>query len=236
MTPLEDGDERGYTIIESGGHRWEFRVVPDDDSDPSRWVTNGHSAVKNGTKITFHWLSRPWSVEDEDQLSFTNACEVVRAFAVLNPHARFEVLCDGPDESLTYSPTATTGFRKLSPRDKSSPHCYDLGRFRKLLVGYLEAAARGERVPRTVRELIETFAGLSGTRKRAAVAEAAGVSGMTLADLIGRRANAEGDDPICRLLRAMQDEAKPVPASTLGRIGKVHLQMLSGRRRLFNTS
>ena len=57
VMPLEDVDEPGFTKIESHGTKWTFRIRPGADLATYNPIEQAQSAVNNGTKISFHWLS-----------------------------------------------------------------------------------------------------------------------------------------------------------------------------------
>ena len=75
--------------------------------------------------------------------------------------------------------------------------------------------------PRTVREFVSEFRGLSASGKQAAVLDKLGLARAPLASLV---ANGEFNKrKIAALLAAMQAATKPVKAKLLGLIGKDHL-------------
>ena len=78
------------------------------------------------------------------------------------------------------------------------------------------------RAPRTVREFISEFRGLSGSAKQKAVLEEVGAARMSLPEFF-----ANGDhvnhDRIAKLLAAMRKHSRPVKPADLGLIGKNHL-------------
>ncbi len=111
-------------------------------------------------------------------------------------------------------------WEKWTPRSPTSPHWYTIDRLSSLIAAYLTRERAGDR-PRTVREFVSEFAGLSGTAKQKAVTESAGLSGAYLHDLA-----ANGDisrAQVAILLGAMQQEAKIIKPSTLGTLGEKHL-------------
>ena len=78
------------------------------------------------------------------------------------------------------------------------------------------------RDPRTVREFVSEFRGLSGTAKQKRVLEEIGASRLSLPEFFGNddRIN---NDRIAKLLAAMKRESRPVKPKELGLIGKDHL-------------
>jgi hypothetical protein len=134
------------------------------------------------------------------------------AYAAFNPHATFGQFR-----------RSASGWAKWSPTDPTSPHWYDLDAFRSLVAAYLHRERNnGHHRGRTVREMIAEFKGLSGTAKQKTVATTAGLSGMSLSDLVS------GDDlddaRLAVLLDAMKVESRPVKPKALGVIGADHLR------------
>ena len=107
------------------------------------------------------------------------------------------------------------------PNRPTSPHWYTPVHLRSLIAAYL-ADERGGGRGHTVREFVAEFAGLSGSVKQQAVAQAAGLSkGASLQELI-----VEGDvalAQVTRLLAAMQDASRAIKPVALGTLGKAHL-------------
>jgi hypothetical protein len=78
------------------------------------------------------------------------------------------------------------------------------------------------REPRTVREFISEFRGLTGTAKQKAVLAAVGVTRVTLPAFFG--VNDVSRSRIEKLLAAMQQYTRPVKPKDLGIIGEDHLR------------
>jgi hypothetical protein len=78
------------------------------------------------------------------------------------------------------------------------------------------------RHPRTVREFISEFRGLSGTAKQKTVLDAVAASRISLAEFFGNGDHVD-TDAVAKLLAAMQEHSRPIKPKDLGPIGKDHL-------------
>jgi hypothetical protein len=78
------------------------------------------------------------------------------------------------------------------------------------------------RPPRTVREFISEFRGLSGSAKQKAVLEEVGAARLSLPEFFGNGDHVN-HDRIGALLGAMRKHSRPVKPPDLGLIGKDHL-------------
>jgi hypothetical protein len=88
------------------------------------------------------------------------------------------------------------------------------------------------RDPRTVREFVSEFRGLSGSAKQKLVLEEVGASRLPLQEFFGN-SDRVNSDRIAKLLVAMQRHSRPVNPKELGfsRQGSSRRQVRSGRRR-----
>jgi hypothetical protein len=79
----------------------------------------------------------------------------------------------------------------------------------------------------SVQDFVGRFRGLTGSAKKTAVADAAGLTRKALRDL------ARGEDldagAVCTLLDVMRQEARPVQPKALGTLGKAHLETVLRR-------
>lgn len=119
-------------------------------------------------------------------------------------------------------PATIAAWEKWRPSDPTSPHWYRAEHLERLIAGYIAHDADVGRAPRTIREFVTEFRGLSGSAKTKAVLEATGFSRTALPDLatsgeIDRKA-------VTKLLSAMQQYSKPVKPVALGIIGEAHLR------------
>jgi hypothetical protein len=78
------------------------------------------------------------------------------------------------------------------------------------------------RDPRTVREFVSDFRGLSGSAKQKRAMEEVGASRLSLQEFFGNGDHVN-NNRIARLLAAMQRQSRPVNPKELGFIGKEHL-------------
>ena len=76
--------------------------------------------------------------------------------------------------------------------------------------------------PRTVREFVSEFRGLSGSAKQKLVLEEVGASRLSLPEFFGN-GDRVNNGRIAKLLAAMQRQSRPVKPKDLGLIGKDHL-------------
>ncbi|MDQ3253319.1 MAG: hypothetical protein M3R15_05325, partial [Acidobacteriota bacterium] len=103
----------------------------------------------------------------------------------------------------------------------TSPHWYSAERLRALIAAYINAESNGAQ-PRTVREFISEFRGLSATQKQKSILQIAGLSSVYLRDLVK-----DGDvnrSVVDDLLMLMRGESKAVKPAALGQVGEKHLR------------
>jgi hypothetical protein len=93
---------------------------------------------------------------------------------------------------------------------------------RRLMGAYIARDHDLGRDPRTVREFISEFRGLSGTAKQKIVLEEIGASRLSLPQFFGN-GDRVNNGRLAKLLAAMQRHSKPVKPRDLGFIGKEHL-------------
>jgi hypothetical protein len=164
--------------------------------------------------------------EDDYPGFYHEAARLVLEYAAFNPHARFCVTLTGAGgESVRLAPSHP-GWEKWLPGWPTCSHWYDDPRLGALIAAHVaDERDGGESV--TVREFVEKFAGLRGTRKRKAVLERAGLSGQWLRDLV---VGGDVDEAaVARLLRAMRAESRPVRPDKLGVIGQDHMRRVLTR-------
>jgi hypothetical protein len=97
-----------------------------------------------------------------------------------------------------------------------------LTRLRRLMGAYIARDEDHGRNPRTVREFISEFRGLSGSAKQKAALEETGAARLSLPEFFGN-GDSVNHDRIAVLLEAMQWHSRPVKPADLGLIGKDHL-------------
>ncbi len=212
-----DGTE-GETLIESRGtaHRISFKVDQVRQEPKIRHIRDV-SPVRKGTRITVRWPLCACSKLDQAKAHFLQMTE---DFGWLNPHLSLSVSWRGK-RCIDYNASNPT-WPKWRPSDPTSPHWYDGARLRRLMGAYIARDQDHGRDPRTVREFISEFRGLSGSAKQKLVLEEVGAARLSLSEFFG-----DGDrvnnDRIATLLAAMQRQSRAVKPKDLGLIGKDHL-------------
>lgn len=171
---------------------------------------------KKGTVVRVHWPVSACSILAAAKDRFL---QIADDYTWLNPHLTLTVRAF--DEEPRRVDATAPRWKKWGPSDPTSPHWYQVDHLRRLLSYYVAHDEAAGRPPRTVREVVAEFRGLTGTAKQRAVLEATGMARMTLASFV----NGRDLDPgaIERLLAAMQAHSKPVKPAALGAIGRAHL-------------
>ena len=171
--------------------------------------------VKNGTKIKIH-LPDLTSLKTEKPSVFYNdtltAQGLIEAYNIFNPHTTFHY------DGKTYEAT-NKDWKKWKSDDATSPHWYNTETLRNLIAGYIKKENEGS-TPKTVREFVSEFRGLSSTSKQKRVTD--GFSGVFLHDLVKNMDIDLGF--VENLLERMQAESKPVQPQILGIIGEEHIK------------
>jgi DNA topoisomerase VI subunit B len=219
MPYVLDGTVGRVEIAARGiNHAITFKVDPIRQS-PVIAHDRAASPVKNGTRVTVHWSESACSILAKAEHRFL---QIADDYAWLNPHLDLKVDWNG--KRRQHSPASVTTWEKWIPSDPTSPHWYDQQRLERLIAAYV-SHDRGR--PRTVREFVSEFRGLSATAKQAAVLDKIDLARAPLESLC---AGGAFDKPkIAALLAAMQAASKPVKAKLLGLIGKDHLaQRMAG--------
>jgi DNA topoisomerase VI subunit B len=218
--PFVIDGEAGRVEVATGGKRFSIDVRLDRLANEPRielWVVPD-ADVKTGTAITMHWPGIASSLFGKDHTDFYNVptfAKLLADYIAFNPHLTLRCT----PAWLPQWQVPDLEWQKWAPCHPTDPHWYTPVQLERLIAAHLVADDEGRQ--RTVREFVAEFAGLSGTGKQKAVTDAVGLTGATLADLL---AHGELDsDRVLRLLRAMQDRARPVRAKALGLIGDVHL-------------
>ena len=241
--PFVADGTHGRVDVTTGGTRHQIEVTLDRIAQEPHVEHTRHedSTVKTGTRTMVHWPEIASYTgrdgedvflqtdadeeevasyqEDDSSATFLQMVDLVRRFALFNPHVRFRVI-QPYVPSIEWAPS-NTSWKHWMPDRPTSPHWYTPGHLRSLIAAYLTDERGGGQV-RTVREFVAEFAGLSGTAKQQAVTKAAGLSkGASLRDLV-----VDGDvalGPVTQLLVAMKDASRPIKPAALGTVGKAHL-------------
>jgi DNA topoisomerase VI subunit B len=212
-----DGGTMGETWIASKGLSKHIRFSVDHiRQEPKITIGRDASDVRTGARVTVAW---PVSACSKLANAKSRFLQVAQGFGWLNPHLTVEIDWEG---SKTRFEATEPGWKKWRPSDPTSPHWYTDDRILRLMGAYIARDQEKGREPRTVREFISEFRGLSGTAKQKLVLDEAGASRVTLPVWFGED---EVSRPrIAKLLRAMQAHSRPVKPKDLGLIGEDHLR------------
>ncbi len=222
--------EIGRVHIETRGTSYNITIALDRIAQAPTITLDTGTAQSNCTKVAIEWPDLAslengnWNKDYADLyktielptahvLGSPTAYEIVAAFAMLNPHAEFTF------GDKVWKPTLEE-WEKWKPNNPTSPHWYSSEQLRDLIAAYLNAE-RMNGQPRTVRELVAEFRGLSRTAVQKKVTEDAGLHGAMLVELIK-----DGDiaiPPVDRLLSSMCEHSKPINPKLLGTIGREHI-------------
>jgi DNA topoisomerase VI subunit B len=209
---------KGETIIESRGtaHRIRFKV-DQVRQEPKVDHIREDSSVRTGTRITVCWPVCASSKLEQAKPQFLQMAE---DFGWLNPHLSLSLTWNG--ERCIALKATDPAWAKWRPSDPTSPHWYDAARLRRLMGAYIARDQDKGRAPRTVREFISEFRGLSGSAKQKLVLEEVGASRLSLPEFFGNGDHVN-HDRITKLLAAMRKHSRAVKPADLGLIGKDHL-------------
>jgi DNA topoisomerase VI subunit B len=209
---------RGETVIESQGTRHEvaFKVDHVRNEPKVDRVCSG-SDVKIGTRVTVRWPVCACSKLGEAKPHFLQMAE---DFGWLNPHLSISATWNGG--CCVDLAASNPSWKKWQPHYPTSPHWYDVARLGRLMGAYIARDQDRGREPRTVREFISEFRGLSASAKQKLVLEEVGASRLSLPEFFGA-VDQVNTEAIAKLLEAMQRQSKAVKPQDLGIIGKEHL-------------
>jgi hypothetical protein len=208
---------RGETVIESRGTRHEITFKVDHiRQEPKIDHVCSSSNVKTGTRITVRWPVCACSKLHEAKSHFLQMAD---DFGWLNPHLSISATWNG-SRYVDFG-ASNPAWEKWQPHYPTSPHWYDGARLRRLMGAYIARDQDRGREPRTVREFISEFCGLSGSAKQKLVLEACSAARLSLPEFFGA-GDEVNTDAIANLLEAMQRQSRPVKPQDLGIIGKEH--------------
>lgn len=200
-----------------GRHYITVNVDPIASTPEVTHTFTERSNVKTGTKLTLHWPEVARYLTDPELTGFCAAKDLVDLYSRFNPHVAWR-LCQMGEAPYDISPT-NTDWGKWTPDRPTSPHWYTPDELARLLAGYLRAD-RQSGIPRSVREFIADFAGLSSTGMQKQVTDNAGLTGATLEDLAGP--DGIRPDLAHSLHGEMVNVSKVILPKTLGILGKKH--------------
>jgi DNA topoisomerase VI subunit B len=211
------GCQMGEVVIRSLGQRHRIRVTVDRLAQEPR-ITSAIVAdrvAKIGTCVEVRW---PKLARLEAPAVGPRFLQLLEAYALLNPHASLTVTVKGVATRFTRT---TPTCRKWIASTPTSPHWYTPDQFRHLIAAYI-ASERDGLPPRTVREFISEFRGLSSTAKQKAILSALPIKGMHLHDYV--TAGDVDHGAVDVLLTAMQAASAPVKPQALGVLGGQYLR------------
>jgi hypothetical protein len=165
--PYALSGERGETLIESRGviHRITFQAdaVRQEPRIDHQQTANGLG--KNGTSVTVCWPDSACSYLDGQQDTFL---QIAAGYGVLNPHLTLQAFWDG--EPFVKLPATDQDWHPFRACDPTSAYWYDVPRLARYAAAHVARDQdRGQPRPRTVRDFIAEFRGLSGSSKQKAV-------------------------------------------------------------------
>jgi DNA topoisomerase VI subunit B len=207
----------GETVIESRGTKHEITFKVDHiRHEPKIDHVCSSTDVKTGTRITVRWPVCACSKLDEAKPHFLQMAD---DFGWLNPHLSISVTWDG-SRDVDFA-ASNPAWAKWQPHYPTSPHWYDPARLRRLMGAYIARDQDQGREPRTVREFISEFRGLSSSAKQKLVLEEVGAARLSLPEFFGA-GDQVNNGAIAILLDAMQQQTRPVKPKDLGSIGRDH--------------
>ena len=207
----------GETVIESRSTKHEITFKVDHiRHEPKIDHVCSISDVKIGARIKVRWPVCACSKLDEAKPHFLQMAD---DFGWLNPHLSISVTWAG-NRHVDFA-ASNPAWEKWQPRYPTSPHWYDPARLRRLMGAYIARDQDRGREPRTVREFISEFRGLSGTAKQKRVLDELGAARLSLPEFFGS-GDQVNNGAIAILLDAMQKQSRPVKPKDLGIIGRDH--------------
>lgn len=218
--PFVVNGESGRVEIATGGQTHIIDVSLDRIAQEPRLkhTVKNDGFVQIGTFVKVHWIFSSSLQKFKIQDLYKSAEYLCLQYALFNPHAKF--LCQEEGGKARTFPALFPAWQKWRPSYPTSAHWYDVDRLSTLIAAYV-GKERGA-AAKTVREFVSEFDGLKRTDKQKEVTDKAGLSGAYLRDLV------EGEDvkrpSVSALLAAMQSSSRPVNLSTLGIIGRNHIE------------
>ena len=211
MPYVLDGEQARPIVIEARGIRHEIHVRADQIlRQPVIDYRTEELTVKNGGTAVVLEREEGCLLKANEDATFLP--RLISDFSLFNPHASFRL------NAGTVFPARDPAWVKWSPRDPTSAHWYTPARLEELVASYVAAGCN-----LFVRDFVGKFRGLTGTKARMQVLEAAGLGrGMKLEQLADRERGAFDQQAIRRLLTAMRENSEPPDPKKLGVLGKEH--------------
>jgi hypothetical protein len=236
--------EHGRLVATAHGRRHEIRcgsdpisqraVITDDVTDAPKSKNGdggeGDKASLIGTEVRLAWEPRTTVIGEVrwpfNELYVLGDCgshaarfrSLVEGFALFNPHAAFRL--DWFGERAEWPATEPAG-QKWKPCQPTSAHWYESEHLSRLIGAYI-THDRENGGDRLVSDFVAEFDGLSGSKKRTAVLDRAGLKRARLSDLIAGGLLDAGR--VGGLLAAMRQTSRPVAPKRLGFVGEAHLK------------
>ncbi len=222
--PFVLNGEQGLIDVVTGGklHRIEVTLDRIEQKPKLKHTISNDGFVKNGTFVKIYLPGIASILEGEElRISYNfiqGIMTLIQAYSALNSRATF--IYNGIDCNFTFE-RSVEDWSKWLPSMPTSAWWYTTERFRSLIAGYVSISRTGGN-PKTVREFVSEFKGLTSTAKQKLVTESVGLSRACLSDLV------ENDDVNFEmaesLLNAMKDNSAVVKPNALGVIGEDHLK------------
>src|SRR5262249_9539354 len=161
--------------------------------------TTGLVQPSPGTKVRVRWANSACSILASAEARFL---QIAHDYTFLNPHLSLSVNWFGKGSRVEATAPA---WKKWLPSNPTSPHWYTQENSERLLPASI-AHDQDAGHPRTAREVVAEFRGLTASAKQKAVLADLGLSRTGLAELV------EGDvlrsELIARLLAAMKEQSR----------------------------
>ena len=209
---------KGEITVEAHHKKHIIKVTADAlDKKPRISHEVKESDVKNGTRVRIQWPNSSSTIQEQKSANSYKVLSLgglVQCYRIFNPHATFEV------NGKTF-PAQDHNWGKWRPDNPTSPHWYTEDSFRGLVGAYILGETRNGNRPKTVREFVSEFRGLSGTKKQKLITGRE-FSNLSLHDLLK-----DGDLNIPatrKLLDRMKSSSRPVSPRAFGLVGEEHFR------------
>ena len=214
----------GHVIVEAQEERHTISVGTNQLRGEPEVALTGECApeVKIGSQLSIAWQDSASLLRgryySDSYLRLLSAKSLLADYALVNPHATFTVSM--LDDAAHIYPATDTAYPKWRPDAPPPPHWYSVESLADLIRADLRSDAAA--ASRTVSAFVGGFAGLSGTAKRKAVTDAAGLTGKSLADLV--RGDDIDRDTLARLYMAMCANGRRIQPTAFTPLGEAHVR------------
>lgn len=224
--PFVAGDnEHGRVDVITGGERHTINISLDRIAQAPilEMKTSPNGIVKIGTFVKMYWPQIAGYLRHKRNGDFYNPpltlSALVARYAYFNPHAKFEFV--GMDAEAVFDAT-NQEWEKWQPNTPTSPHWYDTNELLNLIGAYISDERNGGE-PKSTRQFVGEFSGLSSTRKQKEIAES--INHEYLHDLV--KNGGVSLVAVRSLQAAMRVRSRTVKAHALGVIGEEHFRRTS---------